>query len=503
MRKVWSLAWLVRAAAAVIVSLVVLHPGVAEARWLRAESAKFVIYTDGDERYLRDYVAKLEEFDQILCAETGIDPATPVARKLDIYLVENTKEMRLVLPKAGDLLAGVYIESADDVFAVAIRNDRDRTDDNTVLHEYVHHFMLANFPYAYPPWLVEGWAEYFMTTILGKDYVEVGNFDRGRGETLLSGKWIPIQDVLSKRVSDFKDESALNFYAESWVMTHFFLSTPQRAQLLTRYMKAVGEGSDPVQAMKTVLGQDDLSVLDKAVHDYVRKGNIVSLRKPRTPWKGAITVTSLPPSADWLLLENQRLKNGIDKDDQAQVLANIRSRAAKFPGDRLADLALARAENDFGDRAAGEAILTRLIAANPTDAEALYLMGMSKMAAGDNDEANIEARYDEAGRFLVRAFKADPDRFQTLYAYARSRRYENDYPSQNVLEVLLRAHDLAPQVDEISIMAGQALIRKRRYDEAAVILQPVANNPHGGGAAQAAQSLLKQIASMRSVKSPG
>ena len=62
----------VAALAAVVALLIMAAPGVAEARWLRAESAHFVIYSDGDEAGLREYVRRLEIYDAVLRSRTGV-----------------------------------------------------------------------------------------------------------------------------------------------------------------------------------------------------------------------------------------------------------------------------------------------------------------------------------------------------------------------------------------------------------------------------------------------
>ena len=46
-------------------ALIALTPTSALAEWRRAESANFVVYSDGSERSLREYTAKLERFDAL------------------------------------------------------------------------------------------------------------------------------------------------------------------------------------------------------------------------------------------------------------------------------------------------------------------------------------------------------------------------------------------------------------------------------------------------------
>jgi hypothetical protein len=93
---------------------------------------------------------------------------------------------------------------------------------------------------------------------------------------------------------------------------------------------------------------------------------------------------------------------------------------------------------------------------------------------------------------LARALKAEPDRYDVLYAYARSRRGEPGYPSANDLDILLEAQDIAPQVRSIRWETAMAL--KARGNEAGAIklLQPLASDPHGGETAAAARKMIEE-----------
>ena len=76
--------------------------------WLKAESEHFIVYSDGGERALRDYVVKLERFDQILRLRFGVPLDEPTLRKLPIYLVARQAGLETVAPGIGRGVAGFY-----------------------------------------------------------------------------------------------------------------------------------------------------------------------------------------------------------------------------------------------------------------------------------------------------------------------------------------------------------------------------------------------------------
>jgi hypothetical protein len=246
----------------------------------------------------------------------------------------------------------------------------------------------------------------------------------------------------------------------------------------------------------------DFTTAEKTLKTYLQ--STPGIRYPRDGRsQPELVLTELPASADALLLEGQRLKSGVPAADQPAFLREIRDKAARFPGDRLAELTLARAEITFGDRAAGEAILQRRFAADATDVDAAWLMALSRLFAGQAEPARRAEFYAQARPWLGKAFALDGNRYQTLYDYAQARSVDADYPTDNTLAVLLKAHALAPQVAPVTLGAARGLMKRKRFAEAIVLLTPLANNPHGGGLARAAAALITQARAGQTVDAAG
>ncbi|MBW8858806.1 MAG: hypothetical protein JF570_03490 [Caulobacter sp.] len=465
----------------------------ARAEWLRAESDHFVVYGRSD-KSVREYAGMLEDFDSLLRRLHGRPKDEVTPRKLPVYLVSNLGQLRRVIPKAKEGMAGVYLSSVPEVFVVAIRDgdefDQNKGDD-TVLHEYVHHFMLQYYPSAYPAWLVEGYAEYYMTADLAKTRMVVGGVNRGRAYSLTQpGSWIPMDDLLSKRPGALKERDVYAYYAQAWLLTHYILSDPARHKLLSSYLDLVRDGGDPVKAWAKIYG-DDPEGLRRKLLAYMNRP-IPAGALPRTgAVDPAMTVTRLPPGADDLILDGQRLKLGVAKDDRAETLADIRAAAAKRPKERFSQLILARAETAFGDRKAGEAILEGLLAADPKDEDALVALGESRLAAAPDDPAQRAAAFAQAGKLFARAFKVNPDNPETLHGYAEARSLEP--LTDAMVDIRVRAVVLAPQVGHLRLDAARALIQIKDLDLARTLLDPLASSPHGGGEVEAAQAMLKDI----------
>ncbi|HEX8570474.1 MAG TPA: DUF1570 domain-containing protein [Caulobacteraceae bacterium] len=467
--------------------------GSAEAKWLKAESPQFIVYGEGDEASLREFVRRLEVFDSVLREKNRLKAASGAGRKLPIYLVNNHDEFRRVVLEAKEGMRGVYARGNEDVFAVAIRT---RGENHVLLHEYTHHFMHRHFPSAYPGWLVEGMAEYFSGVELSPGMVTLGMPQKNRVDWLSHNSWIPIETVLRARSGELKtDDERAMYYAQSWLLTHYMMSNPQRTQQLQAYMRAVAEqGADPVKALETATGTP-AAQLQATLKTYVKGNGMTVTRLIGKETPPAVTITALPASADDLLLEDRAAVFGIPTAERQRLLQTVRSRAAKHAGDRLAEVTLARWEIAYGDRAAGEAILKRRAQAEPKDAELWRMLASSRMAAAEaeTDPERRRAMVKEAQEHATAAMRANPEQsYQTLLTFVQSRSGMPGYPQEIDMDALLAAYDAAPEVAAVRLQAARALLRKGRGKEAAAVLAPLLNDPHGGKAMAAARGLLEQ-----------
>ena len=404
--------------------LIAVTPAPALAEWRRAESQHFVVYSDGSERSLRDYAAKLERFDALLTSRFG--GATAEARRLPVYLVADGRALRVAVPGLPPGIAGYYSASDTDVFAVLVRGE----SDDILLHEYSHHVMARAGDVPYPGWFREGFAEFFATaTVTESGEASFGLPDRGRLYALQQNRWLPMDVVLRADGSLGIDSNADRgmYYAQSWALTHWLLADTGRVRNLSAYVTAVNSGRDPVEAWQAIYSMtpDQLTV---QLRTHVR-GRLSYAKLDMPPISPVITVTTLSPAAEAVLLPaiNARSWNPAQIDGPA-LLATLRAAATRFPDDPLALVALARAEKRWGDEAAAETALTRALDRQGDNVEGLVLMAdlATERGAGASDEAEGERQWDLARDYLRRALEADPTDYRVQFAQTRFRRYARE-----------------------------------------------------------------------------
>lgn len=457
----------------------------AEAAWYRAETDRFVVFGEGREAQVRDFAVKLTVFDRVL---RMLNPAAErPSGKVQVYLVRGLGEMRRIAPQISPNTAGFYSGAKEAMVAVADVDREGLGPQQVLFHEYAHHFMLANFPAAYPAWFVEGWAEYYQTVEITPQQIKVGDYSDNRVEWLWLGRWLPVDELLIKRVGELRGEERAAFYAQAWLLMHYMRSDPERAAQLNAAMLAISRGEEPLGAFQAATGVE-MKQLDRRLQRY-RKLPVLLMQNTEPPPE--VAVARMPASADDLLLDELRLILDEPEAPDPRLLEQIRARAARHPGDRLAEMTLARAEFVHGDVDKGAALLDARIAADPKDKDVLILAGVGQYLAGQRDPDQAAERFRAARRYFGKAHALDPADFRTLYHYALTRSLEANYPTDNDLAVLMQARELAPSVAEISMHAGAVLLHRGRRDDALKVLSPLLNSPHGGRGAEAARALLE------------
>jgi hypothetical protein len=450
--------------------------GSANAEWRRAESAGFVVYSEGSEGQLRERVLQLEEFDRLLRVLTGLrEPRSP--NKLQLYLVNGPAQLRQIWPAGG--ADGFYATSPDGIVAVVDHGSRQdwSTHQEVLFHEYAHHFMLQYFPAAYPLWYVEGFAEYVATVRFVEDAIEFGRFNEARASwvSYRSG-WLPLEAILFGRTDRLGGEQVAKFYAQSWLLTHYLMRDPERRAQLGRYLTAVTQGQDARQAFAAAFGTNP-SVMQRALSRYSSE-TLTYSRLPRIAAAEAPTVSIEPLAVtDEILLADASSRLTRRGAEAERFLRRIRSLTGERT-DPISRRLLARTEALYGDGAAADRLLQPLLAAAPADAELLYLQGMRHLNAGRWEAANRASHFRTARTYFARAHRADENHFPTLYRFAESQSLGADFTSENNMNVLMLANQLAPQVQEIGLALGVLMIRRGDFAGAERVVAPLASARH-------------------------
>jgi len=466
----------------------------AQSRWLSVETPGFVVYAAGSERRATDQALQLEQFDGLLRRMTNA-PAERSPSKLEVYIF-SAAQFEEAFPHFGDNVAGVYYAQTERIAAYSIFSVNSGFGSQDILfHEYAHHFMYQYFNNAYPAWYIEGFAEVVSTALLSSERIVIGRANPARTRDLQSTTWLSMERLLTTSTSQFRDgREAAMFYAQSWLFAHYLLLTPGANVQFATYVRELRSGRPALEAFQHGFGVTPAE-MQTTLRAYLRANpNAIVLTQPALVAAPPMTVSQLPASSQRLMTVATRLENGtIPDDDKPELLARARQLAGAEPYDDFALFTLARAEITLGTTQTARTLLEPYLAANPSNRDALYLMGLAYLREAHASEGESRtALLAEARRHLVRGYRIDGNHVPTLARYAET--YSgvsmSEATFENYLNILLLARQLAPQVDEISLNAANMLIAADRPREAIPILRALAYDPHAGGAAETALRLL-------------
>lgn len=473
-----------------------------EAKWLRADTNNFIIYSEGSEKDLRDFAEKLERFDATLRyrfkIEGGKDP-----NPLTIYLVDRATDAgRLASGKGGSSIAGFYSPDPEGSFAVSNREDYvikgTPQSQQTLFHEYGHHFMKRFLPGAFPAWFIEGFAEYYSTADFTKDgKAQIGKPVYSRAYGLLTMPKIPADKLLFQRPLEMRNSGQMDvYYGRSWLLTHMLFNDKARIGQLGTYIEAINKGGDPKKAATDSFG--DLAALDQDLNRYMNKPMSYRTTADAIAIAGPITIAALTPAQDAALpLRLQRLSAGGD-ERMLKARDGLRKLAAQYPGDAGVWFELAMAEwglsDDMRDTAAARAAVDKALAIDPKHVRANVLLGEMLTVEVEGKEDATPADWNAVRKPIILANRTNSDDPVPLSAYYRTFVNQGMRPPPIAIEGLARAFHLGPENIQARMNYAFALANDGKFDTAIKLAKIVAFDPHDGGSGE---ELLNQLEKMR------
>ncbi|MFT4091690.1 MAG: hypothetical protein QM645_13225 [Asticcacaulis sp.] len=455
--------------------------------WLRAESQNFIVYSNARERLTLDYVKKLESFKYLTDTMLGKDTSLAVqAPKFPVYLLKNIDQMKEVRPAFANSVAGVYFNCGEGVSAYSGIVESDRTVSDygleVLFHEYGHHVMFQHAKLRYPAWYVEGFADYLSTVQFTKGRISVGQAPSSLIYILSQGRWLPYETILNpayKTLSDKKRRQGevSSFYAQSWLLTHYMLSDPQRARNLNDYFARLTMGEESIPAFEAATGLK-VNELATKLRSYMQRMPFVDIKNTELP-DSDIRIVTLPAHADQYLLNASLLQTCVPEEQGKAILDDLRLKKATLSQDPAFMLALTRAEILYGTPENVEEDIFKLSQSYPDNYEVHYLIGrlyekiVSKASAEEQKELISIAR----GAYLD-AYRLNKLHAPNLYFLARSFQGEEDFPNQSTVNAAFGANRLSPGVFEYAQFAAFVLIIDGKRDEAVMALTPFTGDPH-------------------------
>lgn len=473
-------------------ALLAAQPAFAE--WHEASSDHFVIYADDKEADLRQFAENLERYHSAMAFLTSqkIEKPSP-SNRVTIFVVGDQRDMRAL--SGSRTVGGFYIPRAGGsrAFVQEIRNQKGYPHFSTIvmLHEYAHHFLISASRFPMPRWWNEGAAEFFAAATFNDDgSLLIGRAAQHRGGELAFADPVHVRELLDPELYEKQKGKGYDaFYGKSWLFYHYLIFSKERLGQMEEYQRNLFNGMAPLAAGEAAFG--DLDVLERELAAYLRSRRFMTYVLP--PEKLSIgtpvALRKLPVGEAAIMPLVIRSQRGVDAEEAAKILPDVRAIAARHPADAGVLAALAEAEYDAGNDAEAIAAADRAIAADPARTNAYVQKGFALFRqAGEAEDR--QAAYGAAMKPFEALNAIENDHPLPLIYYYRSFAERGATPPESARSALEYASQLAPFDQALRLNAGMMLIKEGKLDIARGFLLPVAANPHGGGAAERAKQIL-------------
>jgi hypothetical protein len=418
-------------------------------------------------------------------------------------------------PGLAATLSASYAGSAarfghDDPMAIAINEVAiPLSAEGRIYAGYARHFLLTNFPHAYPRWYVDGFGEMFATlAVEGDARIEYGRAPEGYRKVLDKYARYPVADILTGRyLNDRKaGERWTPFHA--WALTHMLFFSNERKGQLHAYLATIAAGGSMEQAAAAFgdLGKLQSELLaydrgkmpdeqmsypaDRAAEPLVRRlsEGEAAFVKGRLELGARVAV---PPASDDPKLEKLRRDAIARRDDW---LRDLRRDAAHYPANLDAQLLLAEAECRSGNGGECANAAARALAVAPDSSDALAWQGTAQTEIALAASAGQRTAKLKAARVTIaRANRANSENPLPLIAYYRSFADAGETPPDVAIEGLMKARDLVPAAPAPKLMLGEALAKRGSSEAARQALIPVANGAYDSPEAAQARVVLASL----------
>lgn len=464
--------------------------------WFRAESQHFIVFSDAKQQDVAQLLNKLERFDYLLRLYTKVDPTTVSEEKITLYYMANVRDLNQIEKNQPRYAIGLYNSCALGVQGFGahmyyrVNPDRalEKQPENEglayIFEAYARHFLYRYSNLRTPTWYIDGFAQYFASTRFSDTETLIGIAPKSIGNYLAfmsngHRRSLDYTDILLQNNSKGNNYAGvaglqLEFQARSWILTHYILSSSENIQHFRNFIALGLQGVEPTKAFEQAFGYK-VSKLNNLLWKY-RLQTAKALKLNLTAGgAGDIQFSSLPASANNLLLADAALKACPNPKIGESLLEKVRKEAAKFPNSDFADFTLARAEIEWGNPQAAISFLTTKT--KTKSFEVSYLLGLAHLKLAEQSQANEQkAHLASAQAHLLNAFALNQQSAEASYAYFRAGVLAQTAPSNEILGAAIIAAQLQPEVSSYSRAAALSHAYLKQLSEVELSLSLMASH---------------------------
>jgi tetratricopeptide (TPR) repeat protein len=411
-----------------IIPLAAMISNAADPPWIKMKSPNFELYTTAGESSGQSVLVQFERVRSYFQQALARPPKNPLP--IRIVLFKSEKEFAPYKPNESGIAFYQPGRDADLIVMYA------GGPDLIAIHEYVH-VLISHTGDKIPVWLNEGLADLYSTIEQTGKQVIIGRPPDYRMQLLRSVNWVPLDQVLrvdhdSAHYNE-KEKAGL-FYAESWMLVHMLMLTPEFRPKFGELVEKLASGTSSIEALEQTYGLP-IAKLHTRLEMYARRSDLAGG------------------------LANIKIDPGTEKP--------VIAAATPFEtGMLLADVLAVGSKR----RAQAKLAYEKLAAANPTAPEPSEALGYL---------AWREDKTEEARKYFAQAIKAGTKNTKILLEHAKLQRAAGDADYAATLNYLTA---IAPDHTEAWMMLATERYSKRLWVQAlAALLQVKKVTPEQAG----------------------
>jgi tetratricopeptide (TPR) repeat protein len=450
-------------AAAVLASGVLASPAFAmpksKEQWVMVESPHFTFYSNTGRKSTENFAMNLERLRDVLEKTIfGAKFNSPVPGSIFVFRSEKSFGPYKIGKNGKPAELVGYFISATDGNYLAFDASADDQSMAVIYHEYLHDFVRNNLP-DLPLWFNEGLAEFYSTFQVREGRAEIGRTLQGHIRWLGSNPLMSMDEMFAMTPDSSGYHGSKNtrtFYAQSWALTHMFLTVEEYAEHTNDWIRLISAGQDPLEAMTTAFGMGQGEIAG-ALRKYIQNGNFIytehTFEKDLKLHQGSTESASVP-RAEILyrlgdLLVHHRPVQVLDAEEHLRTALKLDAGLA----DAHVSLGLLKEEAGREAEAVQEYEVALYI--DPNNVRGLTLLGHNRLnlfivrdADSVDPEDGTPTLLVEARALFQRALQLSPDNPETLAGFGKTFFYDQGDLNAGIV-ALSRAAGMLPSRTDI------------------------------------------------------
>ena len=491
----------------ILILFTLIRPEIGHAKDIEIRSENFILSGDVRQKDAENLLRDLELFRKNVFKVLGVNGA-PEILPVRVYVAKNEKTMKAMTGVGG--FGGLYTMTHNGPAFVLNGKAGFRRGGlarHIALHEYTHHIVGAYTELDYPLWYNEGFANYLATFTYKDGTFRVGDPHDPYAYSLRQKNWMPMTVVLGTMedypfnvgdTSRIGQQTQAQFYAQSWLATHYLRNEEKYEGKLTEYVERLNNGEQNFPAFEEVMGVSP-EVFEEELKTYFKSNKYNVTRFTATDSDiVAPTMRELTSQEAELANLSAMRSFAFTAERRDDVIKAYETHETKYgeSGESLAAKADLTAYNANTKEAYVKAreIIDKALALDSEHIEANNIAAMILVHQKGRGLGGTEADLKQAREYAAKVLRHDRQIPLANYSYALS--FKDNYnPPDNALNAAGYALDYYRDKGFMGSNLGLAgiLINGEKFDEALPPIRRAITWSKDPGMRMAAQGMRKYI----------